>query len=260
MNYLLRGLRAEYLKTHRTIVYWLLLLCPLALNILVVLIIHEEAGTGRIIRKGMNPWIAIYNINFSLLTGVFIILFVAIINSLLNNIEHKSNSWKHLYAIAQPRWAVYFHKSLFSIGALLFAMLVFSLMQPLSGMLLNAMHPDLKMGNYPMEFSHSIKLLTKAFISTLGIWSIHQWITFRYRNFALSVGIGIIALISVEIIGDFFDWMKYTPYALPGQNVGGDPRKVTSTTVFTQEVWLGLGWGMTIWLMGFWDAKRRDVV
>jgi hypothetical protein len=39
MNYIIRGLRAEYLKTQRTIVYWLLLLCPLALNILVVHII-----------------------------------------------------------------------------------------------------------------------------------------------------------------------------------------------------------------------------
>lgn len=260
MNYIIRGLRAEYLKTQRTIVYWLLLLCPVALNILVVLIISEEHDTGRVIQKGMNPWLTIYNLNFSLLTGLFIILFIAMITSLMNNIEHKSNSWKHLYAIAQPRWAVYVNKSIFSLGALLFTMIVFSLMQTLTGSLLNAMFPHLKMNTYSLEFSHSIKLLIKAFISALGIWSIHQWLTFRYRNFALSVGIGIIALLVVSIAENFFDWVKYIPYALPGQNLGGDPRKVTEVAIFTRDVWLGLGWGMAIWLLGFWDAKRRDVV
>lgn len=260
MNHIIRGLRAEYLKTHRTIVYWLLLLCPLALNLLVVLIINEEASTGRIIQKGMNPWIVIYNINFSLLTGLFMILFVAMITSLINNIEHKSNSWKHLYAIAQPRWAVYFNKSVFSLGALLFTMIMFSLMQPLTGALLNTMHPALKMSDFPINFSHSMQLLIKAFVSSLGIWSIHQWITFRYRNFALSVGIGIIALMVVSIADDFFDWVKYLPYALPGQNLGGDPRKVTSINLSTIDVWLGLAWGAFFWFLGFWDAKRRDVV
>lgn len=257
MNYILRGFRAEYLKTHRTPIYWLLLLCPLALNVLVFLIIGSD-DEGKFIKEGTNPWMVLYSFNYLLLSGLFIILFVAMMTSLINNIEHKGNSWKHLYALSQPRWVVYFNKSVFSLTLLLATLLFFSLVQIPSGVLLSNFHP--KFQSSPMILLHNVTLLAKTFMATLGIWSIHHWLTFRYRNFALSVGIGIVMLTFVAIGKNFLPWIKYLPYALPGEVIHSDPRKMTSVSMFTQEVWLGLGWGLIIWLGGFWDAKRRDII
>lgn len=263
MNYIIRNIRAEYLKTHRTPIYWLLLLCPLALNIMVFLILNDEDTTfeGSLNQGGINPWMVLYNLSYFLFSGMFIILFVSIMTSMINNIEHKSNAWKHLYSLAQPRGAVYFNKSIYSLGLLMFTVLVFSLMQLLVGNMVGLTNPLLGYQNAPAVVSHNFLLFVKTFLATLGIWSIHHWLTFRYRNFALSVGIGILMLTFVTLAKDSLPWIKYLPYAFPGEIIEGEKALMNTTAVvlFSREVLLGIGWGVVIWLAGFWDAKKRDI-
>ena len=58
MNYILRSMRAEYLKTHRTPVYWILLLCPFILNVLVFLLVNHESTKfegNKLMAGDVNP-------------------------------------------------------------------------------------------------------------------------------------------------------------------------------------------------------------
>ena len=256
MNHIIKGLRAEYLKTHQTPVYWLLLLCPLALNILIILLLNEVGQKW--IKGDTNPWKVLYYFNYNLLAEFFIVLFIAMMTSLINNVEHKGHSWKHLYALAQPRWAVYVNKSLYSAGMLLFVLFYFALMQIISGLVLSLLRPDLGFQNSNLMLIFNFIMMLKMFFTALAVWSIHHWITFRYRNFSLSVGIGLLMLIFITLTINSREWINYIPYAYMKQIIG--TKQDAMPSIFSQEVWLGIGVGFVVWLGGLWDARRRDIL
>lgn len=256
MHFILRGVRAEYLKIHRTPVYWLLLLCPLALSILIFLLVNEAGEKW--IKNGINPWEVLYGFNYKILADLFIILFIAMITSLINNVEHKGVSWKHLYSLAQPRWAVYVNKSIYSLALLFFALAFFSLTHLISGNLLAITRPDLGFQKQPWLFHINLTILIRIFLTTFSIWSIHHWLTFRYRNFSLSIGIGLLMLIFVSITINNIPWVKYLPYGLPQMIFG--TKKEANPEIFTWDVWLGIGSGLVIWTGGLWDAWKKDVL
>ncbi|OJJ15933.1 hypothetical protein BKI52_37070 [marine bacterium AO1-C] len=256
MNHIIKGLRAEYLKTHQTPVYWLLLLCPLALNILVLLLLNEVGEKW--IKGDVSPWKTLYYFNYNLLTQFFLILFIAMMTSLINNVEHKGHSWKHLYALAQPRWAIYVNKSLYSVGMLFFVLCYFAVMQVFSGLILSLLRPDLGFQSRDLALGFNFILMLKMFFTSLAIWSIHHWLTFRNRNFSLSIGIGLLMLIFITLTINSREWINYIPYAYIKQIFGAKPG--VAPPLFRQEVWLGIGVGFAIWLGGLWDARRRDIL
>ncbi|HAS46704.1 MAG TPA: hypothetical protein DCS93_39840 [Microscillaceae bacterium] len=256
MNHIIKGLRAEYLKTHQTSIYWLLLLCPLALNILVVLLLNEVGQKW--IKGETNPWKVLYFFNYNLLAEFFIVLFIAMMTSLINQVEHKGHSWKHLYALAQPRWAVYVNKSLYSVGMLFFVLFYFALMQMISGLVLSFLRPDFGFQSRDLAIIFNFTIMLKMFLAALAIWSIHHWITFRYRNFSLSIGIGLLMLIFITLTINSREWIDYIPYAYVKQVL--EVKREAVPAIFTQEVWLSLGVGFVIWLGGLWDARRRDIL
>lgn len=256
MKHIINGLRAEYIKIHRTPVYWLLLLCPLALNILMFLLINEVGEKW--VKGGANPWKILYGFNYQALADFFIVLFVAMMTSLINNVEHKGTAWKHLYALAQPRWAVYVNKSIYSLMLLFTALLFFALMQVFAGNVLALTRPDLGFQTSALSLNFNLVYMFKTFFTIFAVWSIHQWLTFRFRNFALSIGIGLIMLIFTTIALEGIKWAKYLPYAYVKQIFAKTSQTIPS--VFGQEVWLGIGVGLLIWLGGLWDALRKDVL
>lgn len=256
MNHIIKGLRAEYLKTHQTAVYWLLLLCPFALNILILLLLNEAGEKW--IKNGVNPWKILYEFNYGLLAEFFMILFIAMMTSLINNVEHKGQSWKHLYALAQPRWAVYVNKSIYSVGLLFFVLCYFAVMQLVTGAVLSLLRPDLGFQSQHLSLNINLMLMLKMFFTSLTVWSIHHWLTFRYRNFSLSIGIGLLMVVFVTLTIRSMKWIDYFPYAYIKQ-IFGD-KKGEDLTLLSQEVWLGIGVGLVVWLGGLWDARRRDIL
>lgn len=254
MNHIINGFRAEYLKTHRTAIYWLLLLCPLALNILILLLLNEVGQKW--IKNGRSPWQTLYTFNYRLLAEFFVVLFIAMMTSLINNVEHKGHSWKHLYALAQPRWAVYVNKSIFSLTLLFVVLAYFAIMQIISGGILSFLRPDLGFQSNGLAHKFNFILMLKMFFTAFAVWSVHHWLTFRNRNFSLSVGLGLLMLIFVTVVPP--NWVTYFPYAFSKQIFAAKGNEITN--LFTQEVWLGIGMGLVIWLAGLWDAHRRDIL
>src|SRR5258708_39860239 len=103
MRMLLRALSAETLKLKRTLAVWVVAGAPMVVILLTVLVLlNPPRGSTQVdVLKGMNQGsIGVW--------AVFMLpLFIVLETALVSAIDHNSKSWKHLYAMPIPRWAIY---------------------------------------------------------------------------------------------------------------------------------------------------------
>ncbi len=100
-----RALNAETLKLKRTLAVWLALFAPLGIAALTVLLYVQRADD--MINEKVTAWYGFVQQNAALWLLLMLPLFVTLETALLTQMEHGHQTWKQLYALPLPRWAVY---------------------------------------------------------------------------------------------------------------------------------------------------------
>ena len=114
MTALVRALRAETLKMKRTLALWLAIIAPLGM-VGLQLIGALQRGE-QYVRQFENVWVRFGQEMFVFFGFLIVPLFVALETALLGGLEHRSDQWKHLYALPLPRWTVYAAKQLMGMA------------------------------------------------------------------------------------------------------------------------------------------------
>src|SRR5687768_615468 len=103
--------KAELAKTKNTFALWLTILG--AALIPVFLLIAYIAKWKSFIPQGdENAWSKLFSLGFNIVSGFFIPMFIILITCLLINVEHRSNTWKHIFVQPVSKGKIFFSKLL----------------------------------------------------------------------------------------------------------------------------------------------------
>ena len=198
-SYYISSLKNELIKLKRTFAFWLTIISALLFPILffIAYFLKHKTNTPDI---GINPWEKFMTVQIENSIPFFIPMFIVLITSLIMQVEHKSLGLKHLFALSIPKWSIYFGKLTIVIFAIITTYIYYYIAILLTGALLGLIHPDLAFLNFQPDYLKFINILFTSFVATLGIIGIQFWLSFRFKNFIVPLGIGMfLAIIGIII-------------------------------------------------------------
>ncbi len=252
VTYLRRALSAETLKLKRTLAMWMVLIAPsvvVALNFFMLI----ERG-AQYLTEADSAWQGIAQ-NVLLFWALLMLpLFVTLETALLGGVDHNSQQWKHLYALAIPRWAIYAAKSivaLISIGA---STLVLWSETIAAGLLLRALKPEIALG-WPVPAWDLLQPMLLTFLIAWCVIAVHLFVALRWQSFTFAIGFGIATAVINFMIIQSEKWSKFFPWSWPGYAIMKE-----NAAFLPIALVLGLAGGVIVGLIGMWIVSRREVV
>lgn len=255
INYYRSSLSAESLKLKGTFSLWLSILAPCALVSMYVIGFWSKGEY--LVPEGANAWHQFAKQNFGIYTLLLMPIFIALLTSLTNGIEHKSNGWKHLYSLPLPKSTIYVAKATTVVGLVLLSNVVFVLAYLAGGIFLTFVRPGLgfeSMAGLEIVFVSCLKLFLASFV----IIAVQFWLSIRWSSFALSMGVGIVAIITVAVAMRW-EYIHYYPFAYPFVAIREFPNGADIPKLFTQEVLLSFGVGLLVFILGYYDISRKRI-
>lgn len=251
---LIRVLSAELLKLKRTNAARMVVLVPFALVALLTFL-FSQAPT-MLGRQREDHWLSLTRLTFFLWVLLILPLYIALQTALVAALEHAENHWKVLLARPLARWNVYVGKLLIVAGFLVTSSVLLVLGVFLSGTILRPLQPDLELGAIPYSVIW-LKGLEITVLSFLPL-TIQHWIAIRCRSFTVSVGIGIIAMITGYIVAilasrNVVVYTRYFPWTLPAMAMVVPPINVVPL------IWVSGIAGSLVVLFGCLDFSRRNI-
>ncbi|MES2520734.1 MAG: ABC transporter permease [Bacteroidota bacterium] len=213
MSKIAKAFSTEIIKSKNTFALWLTFIGA-AIIPLMVLITYVYNWQLFIPKIGENPWKEIFIRSFNGIT-LFTPLFIILIIGLLFNIEHKANSWKHIFVLPISKSNVFVGKYLFVFFLIFFYFVIFVLLTLAIGYLLGVYEEQLFFLNFTPDWSEIFSYLTKFFTSVMAIVGIHFWLSFRIKNLIANLGIGLAGLAFAIILNGKGSLTLFLPYSFP---------------------------------------------
>jgi len=211
---LLKSIQAEWLKSKKSIIIWLLIFGSLAIN-LVVLFIYLFAQES-IITLYTNPWESFIGRNLKSFTLFFWVPFLIILTSAFINIEHKANNWKSLFTLPVLSKTILRSKLIILIAFTIGVLLVYLVSLFLFPVIINLIHPEYEFFLSSVNFLEIILAFIKLFFLSLGIISIQFILSLFFKNQIISIGIGFVLFIIGFIVNiQDIHLSNYFPYSFP---------------------------------------------
>lgn len=221
MTSLILMLRTETIKVKNSFAVWLVIFGAALIPVFFI-IHHFYKWREYLPGPGENPWNDYFRKGFNGIHFTFLPLLIVLLIALLFNIEHKSNTWKHIFVLPVSKSKIFLSKYLLLMGLVLLfygLMLVFLLS---GGLALSLWKGEFNFLEYPPSYMYArvqsgiAAYLVKSFIATLAIVAIHFWLSFRLKNLFLNIGIALAGVvIAVSIYIPHWESIIYLPYAFP---------------------------------------------
>ncbi|HEX4807661.1 MAG TPA: ABC transporter permease [Bryobacteraceae bacterium] len=276
---LLRATRMEMLKLRRTLALWASILVPFLL-VAMTTALNLSRNIGGRFDPGAPPAVSqweslMLDLVLFLWCLIGLPLFVSLETALLAGLEHRENTWKHLFALPIQRWTIYVAKLLVGSGLVCISSVVLAIGIGLEGLILLKLRPDLGL-TWPIPWK-LIFLRSFSFTpAVLLMLAVQTWVAVRWRSFvvAMSLGIGgtITGLIfsrSLRIVlsvsphsaqvylASFFPWSL--PYAIIWNERAA--LLFNHATNLQQPAFVeGIIGGLLIAAFGCWNVIRKDVI
>jgi hypothetical protein len=249
---LFRALSAEILKTKRTLTLGLAFLAPLAIAFLEFVMVMQMGN--RAMRPGATAWTSLVQ-NGLIIWGLLMLpLFVTLETGLLAALEHGNKTWKQLYALPLPRWAVYAAKQLVALGLIGLSMAVLMGLMLVVGRLLDVFQPTMGF-DAPIPWLTLVEVFSLTYLAAWLIISLHLWVSAHWSSFVVAMGAGIVTTVAgVMVINS--DWAKYYPWTMPGMVAIG----FMEGDAIATELALGIVGGIVVALAAGREVTRRDVL
>jgi len=250
---LLISTRAEMTKTKRSASFWLSLLgagvIP-TLFFLAYVIKPERSYSQDWNRHILQGWQAF--------NAFLLPMFVILICSLIPQIEYKNNAWKQVFASPQTIGNIFFSKYLTIVFMILFLFVVFNIFMLLSAIIPNFFYSKFTFLTKSIDWSQVYRLNLKTFVSLLAIISIQYWLSLRFRNFIVSIGIGLALLITALIVYQFrWEHMYKLPYAMPVLTMEGALERHTTGPMLQNHELNSIGYFVFFSILAFLDMRFR---
>jgi ABC-2 type transport system permease protein len=262
---LVRATRVEVLKLRRTLALWASLLVPVAVIAMTTAMNLSRATGTRFDPDQPNSWESLMlDLVLFLWCLVGLPPFVSLETALLAGLEHRENTWKHLFALPIPRWTIYVPKLVVAFALVCVSSLVLALGTGVEGLVILTLRQDLGL-TQPIPWA-LILLRSFSFVpAALLMLAVQTWVAIRWRSFtiamALGIGstvVGIMLLRSLRniestpygpFLASLFPWSL--PYVVIARQATTDLRETALLA--------GILGGVVIAAFGCWDVVHRDV-
>jgi hypothetical protein len=253
MTALARALRAETLKMKRTLALWLAIITPLGMVGLQFLNVYQRAEYY--LRQIENAWVRFGQEMFVVWGFLMVPLFVTLQTALLSGLEHRSDQWKHLYALPLPRWTVYAAKQLAGMALIGLSMVGLVGFSVLAGLVLRVLKPGIGL-DIAIPWELFLRYGMMVYLASWLIISLHTWVAMRWRSFVVAMAVGILMTAGGMVVINA-DWATFYPWALPGLLANtfnkGEP-------ILLKELTVSIVGGIAVALLGCWEVIHRDVL
>lgn len=266
MKAFLLSLRSEFYKTRKTLAFWCAILLPLLICLLITigfLSNAEKMATW----PGELLWLRYVATVLNIMGVLLLPIFVIFTAYSVNNIEHKADSWKMLFSLPLPKFAVYAAKYVYALLLILISLALFVIFTLGFANLLSALRPELRFNEYHMEYT-LLQVYFKLFLSSLGILSIQFLFSLLWKDFLKPMGIGFVGTIAGVIMASA-GW-KYAylfPYShpmlaltnmMPRTKTPG-PSKQLVINILTDDVYVSLAVAVVVFFAGFFILQKRSI-
>ncbi|MFC3767755.1 ABC transporter permease [Paenibacillus sp. GCM10012303] len=225
-------LAADFLKIRKKMIWFLIFLAPV--GVVSLQAVNYGLRYDYLMKTTeADRWGGLLGGIHFLLTPA-LLLGIAIIASMVANIEHQMNAWKQLLALPIPRTSVYAAK--FALVALLLS--VSCVLLGIGTVLLGTV---LDLGD-KVPLTEVVKLALYPFAASLPVLALQLWLSLTIHNQAIPLTVGIAGSI-VSMFVSPSAWVVWSwPTGKPEYSAGA-----------------GLAVGIGLLLLGMIDFTRRDV-
>ncbi|MDF9798678.1 hypothetical protein OKW21_003941 [Catalinimonas alkaloidigena] len=208
------SLEAEILKAKNSLALWLSFLGTTGIIIAFFFILL--LGTESFLPSGQEqPWRHFFKIYYEGTAFMLLPLFAIITATLVCYIEHSNNTWKHLLISTVPRYSLYLSKLSLTFLIIITAHLYFIILMLISGGILGFIRPELQLFDAPPDFIFLFKLAIKTLLSVSGMLAIQFWVSMRFKNFIVALGVGVIGFVLSSLLIDSWYYVIFIPYTYP---------------------------------------------
>ena len=210
-------LMAEAIKIRRHSATWFAVAAPVVAVGLFLITLFGQSPTPK-----MSPdaiWRALMRGGWTWWLAVFLPLLIALEAAALANLEHEAQQWKQLFAGPVPRWQEYAVKLLFCGGLVAASTLAFGVGLVADVLILDLFNRLNLVTHVP--WADLAAQAGRAVLASLPMIAIQNWISLRYRGFAVSAGAGLALLLTGAFLAPVrpFHTKFWYPWTLPSFTV-----------------------------------------
>lgn len=228
---------ADFLKIKRKGFWLLSLLGPF--GVIALQMVNYGVRKDYLLRQSEDDW-GYYLLNVSSFTPLAIVLGIAILTTFTASVEDETNSWKQLLALPVSKVNVYVSKFTMLLMMLFLSSVLLAVFTLIYGLALG-LGTDIPVTSL---LEHSFF----PFFAALPVLALHLWIAVVSRNQGIPITVGILGTI-----------LTYSAYILPDWFIWKWPSLMNDWDEPIINVWLGLGTGLVLYVIGMFDFVRRDV-
>jgi len=245
--------KAEFLKSKRTAAFWLTIVG--AAFVPVVNSLRLLARPDHFIPVfEKDPWKLIINDNWEAGSLFMLPMYVILVTSLVVQTEYKNNTWKQVYASPRTMADIFLSRFVVIHTLILSAFMLFNVFILFTAGTVNLVYKGYTFFDHPVPWGTLFALTLKLYFSVLAITAIQYWLSLRFKNFIIPMGIGIALLITGFMIHQW-DKLYCYPYMYsaifflpPFEKI---PGFIRNAQVFDTI------WFVVILLIAFWDMATR---
>lgn len=254
MNNFISLTGTEWIKTKRTSSVWLTILGAGFIPAILILAFLKNPK-GNISYLGENIWLKFIGDAWQAENFFLFPMYVILICSLITQIEYRNNTWKQVYASPVSTNMVYLSKLANLLMLVLTFFLLFNIFLFGAAAVISLGNSGYTFFSSPVPWKMWLNINIKSFVGILGITGIQYFLGFRFRNFILSLSIGL-AMLVLGLIGSGRWAEEYLfPYAYPVLTLKSFTQ--TSDWYFARHEWLSMLWFAVMVLFGLINTKRR---
>ncbi|NWJ50790.1 MAG: ABC transporter permease [Bacteroidetes bacterium] len=258
--------RGEWLKTRKTLAFWMTILFPFFCTILVSLKFLGDK------QMPTEPW-PMYIKQVNNVMSFFLPFFLILLVSFTTQIEYKNHGWKQLYSQPVPRLSIFLGKYLIILSlmvvSVIFALIILSGLAPI----IQLIRPGLNFTGTSFDFATFIRLFVHTIFGGIFIMTLQYWLCIRLRGFMAPIIIGvfftIIPIAYVMILGiagllkkgkEILKVFEYDPYSYPFSSTFHImPVNGAATPIIPDILQIHLGIALAILLLAAIDNHFRKV-
>jgi hypothetical protein len=262
MRSLYISIYSEFYKSRKTLAFWASILLPLIICGLITFGFYSSSE--KILNLHQPPmilWLRYISAALNVM-GILILPFYVIFMAFsVNNIEHKNDTWKSLFAQPLHKFSIYAAKYIYAVILIFLSLFLFGSLTFAFGHLLHLLVPDYSFNQYNPSLI-LVKFYTKLFLSSLGILSIQFLLSLLWGDFLKPMGIGFIGTI-MGIITANVGW-KYAyliPYSHPTLvlHSSKSATDLSAFPIFTQEITTSLIYAAVLFVLGYFIVIKKSI-
>lgn len=248
----------EFFKLKNTLAFRSAWIIPLVINLLITTIFIIKADELLKIPTP-NIWYRYLEFILSIMGSLLLPIYVIFLTFSVNDIEHKSDTWKNLFSYPMEKRQVFLSKwtsAVLIFGIFMFCFYIFTY---LAGQTLAQINPNFGFQNHSMGLK-IFEIYSKMFLASIALLSLQFFFSMLWSDFMKSMGIGFLLTVG-SLIALRWEYIYMSPYAQPMFSIMNLFKKDNSGIINfdSKEIWVGLSTAIVFMVFSYQLMKKKSV-